>query len=858
MLPRRSTVNVLLVLAMVLILVQVLLASNREQHHSDYYFTSTTTTATTGRESAHDGRPQLLIASPNKAVDDDDYDDDDDNYDATSPNKAVDDDDDDNIDIALTSSGNSDSNDQLLLQQQQDEEDKEKEQKMLLELEELELKELMAAKAQLPDKDKLALVVDTEEVAYIDKQTSATDTDAQDQQALTTSNRWIVVTSSSTAGVTNIKALCRLDGWQTVVVAHAQSVWNPDDDASECIYLSMEEQQWLGYTVSELLPVGSLTRKNIGYLYAIQHGAEVILDTDDDMALPGDGDHVHLFNLSNSLNYSGDDDTMVSWHRNATDAIPVANPYVHFGSVALPRGGSTASSHPIYARSPPLAGQRRNRYIVQGLIDGPPDVVVQHHQQQQRRRQQQRFCSNVPALRLEPGLFGPVNSRNTLFHRDALWAMVLPVTVPPRMADIWRGYWAQRLLWDIDGRVVYFGAVAHLESSATSSSSSSSSSSDSHSDSSAADSLDTYETAEDHLETDRLLRLLDSWAPQSPPTLPERMAELAQLLALNDFIQDHDVQLVRMWINDLVQSGYVFPAMLDAQQPPPQQQRALSLAAQQRLQVCSLRRHWSAVLQPAFKDLLLVVHVTSAHSIAALGDLYGPAFDDNLVFVADDLHVDPSSLASLCPSPYRVLLANGTTVMKELHGNAASKGMGLLWTTEGAHLNYWNVMGDLDRSKFWFPDPFDGKMIACTDTASDASGSSSAAASSSSSLSFSEYVDVFRVWVDNHKEDVALSPMSSTVFHPLCAALSTSPFFIFRSLAPAVVHIPPNNEHAAAFFDLLALFLSSPVNPPLEIALPSALLVTVPPSDIQPLLQAHLTTGAADDFAAQLLLSIKS
>ena len=30
-----------------------------------------------------------------------------------------------------------------------------------------------------------------------------------------------------------------------------------------------------------------------------------------------------------------------------------------------------------------------------------------------------------------------------LFSRDALWAMLIPVTTSFRVCDIWRGYWAQ-------------------------------------------------------------------------------------------------------------------------------------------------------------------------------------------------------------------------------------------------------------------------------------------------------------------------------------------------------------------------------------------------------------------------------
>ena len=43
----------------------------------------------------------------------------------------------------------------------------------------------------------------------------------------------------------------------------------------------------------------------------------------------------------------------------------------------------------------------------------------------------------------------PFNAQATLFMRDALWALLLPITVHGRISDIWRGYLVQRLFWDI-------------------------------------------------------------------------------------------------------------------------------------------------------------------------------------------------------------------------------------------------------------------------------------------------------------------------------------------------------------------------------------------------------------------------
>jgi len=39
----------------------------------------------------------------------------------------------------------------------------------------------------------------------------------------------------------------------------------------------------LGYNITKYIPFNSYSRKNIGYLYAIQHGAREIFETDDNI-----------------------------------------------------------------------------------------------------------------------------------------------------------------------------------------------------------------------------------------------------------------------------------------------------------------------------------------------------------------------------------------------------------------------------------------------------------------------------------------------------------------------------------------------------------------------------------------------
>lgn len=50
-------------------------------------------------------------------------------------------------------------------------------------------------------------------------------------------------------------------------------------------YLSVEDQDQLGYRIAKYIPLDHYARKNIGYLFAIANGAKTIYETNDDTTL---------------------------------------------------------------------------------------------------------------------------------------------------------------------------------------------------------------------------------------------------------------------------------------------------------------------------------------------------------------------------------------------------------------------------------------------------------------------------------------------------------------------------------------------------------------------------------------------
>lgn len=61
--------------------------------------------------------------------------------------------------------------------------------------------------------------------------------------------------------------------------------YNISDVRGHIVFLDVPSQEELPYASMEHIPWNHFGRKNVGYLYAIQHGAKIIYDTDDDNKL---------------------------------------------------------------------------------------------------------------------------------------------------------------------------------------------------------------------------------------------------------------------------------------------------------------------------------------------------------------------------------------------------------------------------------------------------------------------------------------------------------------------------------------------------------------------------------------------
>jgi hypothetical protein len=250
--------------------------------------------------------------------------------------------------------------------------------------------------------------------------------------------KWIVVTTIQHP-TEQLCKLSQLADWHLVVVGDKKTP--PDWHLDNCIYLSPSRQLELGYELAELLPWNHYSRKNIGYLYAISKGADVIYETDDDNEPL---EYLNPLEISNSL-------------PSIKGEKSVVNVYSYFGNSAIwPRG------YPLERFSPLEKGLIGSEIpcrigIEQGIVNGDPDVDAIY-----RLTQGKEVCFEAQKSCFVPeGFFCPFNSQNTYFHKEAFFTLYLPSSVSMRVSDIWRGYIAQRLLWEKGLVLVFSGPNAY-------------------------------------------------------------------------------------------------------------------------------------------------------------------------------------------------------------------------------------------------------------------------------------------------------------------------------------------------------------------------------------------------------------
>lgn len=323
------------------------------------------------------------------------------------------------------------------------------------------------------------------------------------------------------------------------------------------VYLSYDIQRASRWRIAAALPARSYTRKMLGYLRAVEGGAEMIYETDDDNEYIRDGIATIILGASlPSLIPPMLKASLLASDSKSGSALPIVNAYAHFGAHdAWPRGIPIEQVAPL-TRAPLAYGPSRPRrcLIQQGLADGDPDLDAVYRL---IKRDAPTFNVADP-MAIQRGAYSPWNSQNTLIHKNAFWALLLPITVPFRVTDIWRSYWTQRLLWHVDGDLCFLSPTVKQRRNAH----------DNFYD--FLDEIQIYRQAGD------LIRALDAWQPHTSLlhnvshggnviSLPTLMLQLLGDLAEAGFFGENsqiELQLASAWIQDLQATGYTFPRVI--------------------------------------------------------------------------------------------------------------------------------------------------------------------------------------------------------------------------------------------------------------------------------------------------------
>ena len=343
--------------------------------------------------------------------------------------------------------------------------------------------------------------------------------------------KWGVCTTISEIS-SAIERVASVEGWHVVVVGDVKTP-HPISLANNIHFLSIKDQKEILREIRpfvDKVPLNHFGRKNIGYLYAIYHGASEIFDFDDDNFLKHD--NILAFDAPKVVEMSV-----------GTDCL-VGNPYPIMGA---PWAGKV----PAWPRGYPLqyiksnCSEKLNQWnplssidILQYLADVDPDVDGIFRL---TRDIPFSFTSNLTdTIAIKAGVYVPFNAQATYFKYKAFWSLLLPVTVHGRVSDIWRSYIAQKILWQLGGQLGFLSPGVDQIRNAHN------------------PLADMNAEKELYEKSFGLIEILNSWIP-SQEHVPGMLEEIYIILYEYGIVQLQDIILLQDWISSLISIGYNFP-----------------------------------------------------------------------------------------------------------------------------------------------------------------------------------------------------------------------------------------------------------------------------------------------------------
>jgi hypothetical protein len=314
--------------------------------------------------------------------------------------------------------------------------------------------------------------------------------------------QFIVITSIHNPSE-SIKKFSKIEGWEVIVVADLKTPkdWKQDN----VILLTVDEQKKLPFKTVDFLPWNHYARKNIGYLYAIMQGAELLYETDDD-----------------NIPY----EFWPSFYPvELTAEVPLQeesfiNTYSYFCDANIwPRGFPLEAIRDSKIKE--TVSKRVSAPIQQGLANLDPDVDAIYR----LVLGEQINFSNCSPLFVGSGNYCPFNSQNTLWYPEAFPYLFLPAFVPSRVTDIWRGYIAQRVLHLKNQGILFCNASVFQDRNTHNLM------------------TDFHEEIELYTKSVNLIKALQEYAGN--------FGDIIEHLSLHKFFDEREVALFNAWLQDI-------------------------------------------------------------------------------------------------------------------------------------------------------------------------------------------------------------------------------------------------------------------------------------------------------------------
>lgn len=227
----------------------------------------------------------------------------------------------------------------------------------------------------------------------------------------------------------------------------------------EAIHMDVNSQkEWLKKfpELEKLIPYNSDNRRNIGFLVALEKGAEMIISIDDDNFVKPDEDWFAYHNIVGNTHEFEMVESSDGWFNVCTLLETIPNRTIY----------ARGYPHSKRWKNTEIKRSRVSKKIVMnlGLWNETPDTDAVTQLQEPVKV----IGDNSKKIILAKGTNSPINTQNTAVHRDVLptyyyilMGFVINGNKIDRYGDIWSGYFAKKVIDHIGDAVAVGGPIVN-------------------------------------------------------------------------------------------------------------------------------------------------------------------------------------------------------------------------------------------------------------------------------------------------------------------------------------------------------------------------------------------------------------